>query len=140
MPFGKILIPVHTPHTMEIQEMTPIMIYDDRCYLCTKFAGFVSRAARGKITMVGHYTDTGKKIRDDILDESALEMFWIIDKRCAYGGRAALYPLVRAVLGRGPKRQSGTGSSVCGQGCKTAGAVFVRSASLLANSKKIDLC
>ncbi|RNJ77931.1 MAG: hypothetical protein EB829_04095 [Nitrosopumilus sp. H8] len=124
---------------MEIREMAPVMVFDDRCYLCTKFAGFINLAARGRITMVGHYTNTGEKIRDEILDESALEMFWLIDKKCAYGGRAALYPLAKAVLGRGQKRRPNTDSS-CGQGCKTAGAVFARSASLLTNSKRIDLC
>ena len=29
--------------------------------------------------MVGHYSDFGTKIRNEILDESALDMFWFID-------------------------------------------------------------
>jgi len=125
---------------MEIKENIPIILFDNQCYLCTKFAKYVSFFARGKIMIVGHYSEFGKKIRNEILDESALEMFWFINKKRAYGGRAALSPLIKTIIAKNAK---GTRiiklDDECKQDCKTIKAVFVRSASLLTNSKKIDL-
>lgn len=124
---------------MEIIENVPIVVFDNQCYLCIKFAKAVDFFARGKISMVGHYSDFGKKIRDEILDESALEMFWFIDKKIAYGGRAAIYPLLKSFFSKRTKKLISIKiDDSCEQNCKTANAVFVRSASLLTNSKKIN--
>ncbi len=125
---------------MEIKENVPIVVFDNQCYLCMKFAKFVDFFARGKITMVGHYSDFGTKIRNEILDESALDMFWFIDKKRAYGGRAALFPLAKSIFSKKTKKSSTTRvDENCQQDCKTVKAVFLRSSSLLTNSKKIDL-
>ncbi len=125
---------------MEIKENVPIVVFDNQCYLCVKFAKFVDFFSRGKITMVGHYTDFGVKIRNEILDESALDMFWFIDKKSAYGGRAALLPLVKSIFSKKTKNSSTMSvDENCQQDCKTVKAVFLRSSSLLTNSKKIDL-
>jgi hypothetical protein len=118
----------------------PIMLFDNQCYLCMKFVKFVNFFARDKITMVGHYSDFGIKIRNEILDEFALEMFWFIDKKRASGGRAALYPLVKSILSKKTKKSATIKiGEECQQDCKTVKAVFVRSSSLLTNSRKIDL-
>jgi predicted DCC family thiol-disulfide oxidoreductase YuxK len=125
---------------MEIQENVPIVVFDNQCYLCVKFAKFVEFFARGKITMVGHYSDFGIKIRNEILDESALDMFWFIDKKRAYGGRAALFPLVKSIFSKKTEKSSTMRvDENCQQDCKTVKAVFLRSSSLFTNSKKIDL-
>jgi predicted DCC family thiol-disulfide oxidoreductase YuxK len=125
---------------MEIKENTPIVVYDNQCYLCVKFARFVDFFARGKMTMIGHYSDFGVKIRNEILDESALDMFWFIDKKRAYGGRAALFPLVKSIFSKKTKNTSTMNiDKNCQQDCKTVKAVFLRSSSLLTNSRKIDL-
>ena len=125
---------------MKIKENMPIVLFDNQCYLCMKFAKFVNFFARDKITMVGHYSDFGIKIRNEILDEFALEMFWFIDKKRASGGRAALYPLVKSMLSKNVKKSTVIKiDDKCQQDCKTIKAVFVRSSSLLTNSKKIDL-
>ncbi len=90
--------------------------------------------------MIGHYTDVGQNIRERILDDSALSMFWFIDEKNAFGGRAALLPLLKAVIF---SKKRGTIQikidDTCNKNCKTAFAVFTRSASLLSHSKKIDL-
>ena len=75
---------------MDLKEMTPLVIYDNECYLCVQFAKFVNFLAKGRLRFVGHYTDFGKKIRENVLDSNALEMFWFIDNNTAYGGRDAL--------------------------------------------------
>ena len=125
---------------MEIKENIPIVVFDNQCYLCVKFAKFVDFFTRGKMTMVGHYSDFGIKIRNEILDESALDMFWFIDKKRAYGGRAALFPLVKSVFFKKIKKSSIIKiDKNCQQDCKTVKAVFLRSSSLFTNSKKIDL-
>ena len=125
---------------MEIKENVPIVVFDNRCYLCIKFAKLVNFFARDKISMVGHYSDFGIKIRTDILDKSALNMFWFIDRKIAYGGRAALFPLLKSILSKKIKKSSIIKiDEKCNQDCKTIKSVFVRSSSLLANSKKINL-
>ena len=48
---------------MEIKDEIPIVLFDDQCYVCIKFATIVNILAKGKITMVGHYSNFGIKIR-----------------------------------------------------------------------------
>ena len=125
---------------MEIKENIPIVVYDDQCYLCTKFAKMVNFLSRGNLTIIGHYSNEGEEIRNQILDDSALEMFWIIDEKTAFGGRAALIPLIRAIITSKKKKSNNMKlKSNCKQECKTVKSVFIRSASLLSNSKKIEL-
>ncbi len=124
---------------MEIKENIPIMLFDNQCYLCMKFAKIINFFARGKITMIGHYSEFGKKIREDILDESSLDMFWLISKEKAYGGRAALFPLIKSIFSEKTKKSFSIGDEDCKEDCKTIKAVFVRSSSLITNSKIIDL-
>ena len=125
---------------MKLKKMVPLVIYDNECYLCIQFAKFVNFLTKGRLRLVGHYTDFGKEIRDSILDTSALEMFWFIDEKTAYGGRAAIGPLFSAILHVNGKniRKKNIGDS-CILGCKSPKAVFFRSASLLTHSKRINL-
>ena len=125
---------------MDIKENTPMVVYDDLCYLCTKFAKIVNFLSRGNLTIIGHYSNQGEEIRNQILDDSALEMFWLIDKKTAYGGRAALFPLICAIITSKKKKSNNMKfENICKQECKTVKSVFIRSASLLSNSKKIEL-
>ena len=125
---------------MDLKEMTPLVIYDNECYLCVQFAKFVNFLAKGRLRFVGHYTDFGKKIRENTLDSNALEMFWFIDSNTAYGGRAALGPLFSAIFNVSKKKiQNKIVENSCELGCKNPSAVFFRSASLLTNSKKIKI-
>jgi len=125
---------------MEIKEEIPIVLFDDQCYICIKFAIIVNFLARGKITMIGHYSNFGIKIRNEILDESALEMFWFIDEKRASGGRAALFPLVKSIFStKSRKTKFVQLDNICSEDCKSTKAVFLRSYTLITNSKKIDL-
>jgi len=125
---------------MKMEKNIPVVLFDNQCYLCTKFAKTVNFFARGKITMVGHYSEIGRDIRKSILDESALDMFWFINQKRAYGGRAALFPLIKSILSKKIKKSSMFKiNDECQQDCKTVKAVFVRSSSLITNSKIIDL-
>ncbi|MEE9565528.1 MAG: hypothetical protein V3V83_01920 [Nitrosopumilaceae archaeon] len=124
---------------MDLQSMVPLVIYDDQCYLCVKFAKVVNFLARGRLRLVGHYTELGKKLRESILDSSALEMFWFVDHKMAYGGRSALIPLMKGILSANNKTDSISVQESCDIGCKNPKAVFIRSFSLITNSKKIKL-
>jgi hypothetical protein len=120
--------------------MTPLVIYDNQCYLCAKFARAVNFLARGKLLLVGHYTKLGEELRSQVLDSSALEMFWFVDDKTAYGGRAALGPLISAIIqSKGIENNTLQDIDSCGMECKNAKAVFVRSASLITHSKKITI-
>jgi len=125
---------------MDLKEITPLVIYDNECYLCVQFAKFVNFLTKGRLRFVGHYTDFGKQIRESVLDSNALEMFWFIDSNTAYGGRAALGPLFSAILNCNEKNlQNEIVQDSCNIDCKNPKAVFFRSASLLTNSKKIKI-
>ena len=125
---------------MKVKDEVPIVLFDDQCYVCIKFATIVNFLAKGKITMVGHYSNFGIKIRKEILDESALEMFWFIDKKRASGGRAALFPLIKAIFStKSRKTKFDQIDNICSDDCKGVKTVFIRSFTLITNSKKIDL-
>ncbi len=125
---------------MDLKGIVPLVLYDDQCYLCIKFAKIVNFLSRKKLSLVGHYSSFGEKLRSEILDSSALEMFWFIDGEMAYGGRAALVPLFKSILFSKSKKESFSRvEESCDAECKTTKAVFIRSASLLSNSKKIKL-
>lgn len=124
---------------MELDDFVPLVLYDNQCYLCVKFAKFVNFLARGRLRIVGHYTDLGKKLREEILDSSALEMFWYVDRKTAYGGRAGLFPLMSAIIRANGSTRDLNIQESCDLDCKTTKAVFLRSASLLTNSKKIKI-
>jgi hypothetical protein len=124
---------------MELEEIVPLVIYDNQCYLCIKFAKFVNYLARGRLRIIGHYSELGKKLRENILDSSSLEMFWFIDGKTAYGGRAGLFPLLSAIIHSNGKSDNMSIQEFGDLECKTTKAVFLRSASLLFNSKKIKI-
>jgi hypothetical protein len=125
---------------VDIKEKVPIIVYDNQCYLCVKFAKMIEFLTRGNLTMIGHYSEFGLKLRQTMLGESALEMFWLIDEKTAYGGRAALLPLLRTIITTNGRNSNKIKMDKnCEQECKTVKAVFIRSVSLFSNSKKIKL-
>lgn len=127
---------------MDIQRGIPVMIYDDKCYLCGKFAKIVSLFSRRKLLIVGHYSDFGMKYKSEIFPQNydSTKMFWFIDNKTAYGGRAALIPLISCIITA--KIRSSIKLDIrssCNSECKTPKAVFLRSRSLFTNSEKILL-
>lgn len=123
---------------MDLKKLGPLVIYDNHCYLCARFAGFAAAAARGRIRLVGHYSDIGMMYRKP-LGADALEMFWFVLGDTAYGGRAALIPLLKTVLFGKKIPQAGAALPSNPAGCKNVGAVFLRSASLFSHSRRVNL-
>lgn len=78
----------------------PILIYDNLCYSCTKYAKIVQNVIDGKCLIVGHYTQLGKEIKKKLFptDYEGLEMSWFIIDGIAYGGRSGLFRLIKFIL------------------------------------------
>ena len=141
--FHKILILKKTTKCMEIKDLFPLMIYDDSCYYCSKFANIVKTLARKRILIVGQYSKIGMEIKSEIIPKNyeATKMFWIINDKIAYGGRPGIIPLLLFIL-KG-KRITPLPIDdiplIDGNGCKTPEAFFTRIRTLLSNSERIIL-
>jgi len=77
-----------------------LLIYDDKCYLCGKFAQAARRLARGRIDIVGHYSKEGIYARSKIFPEGfdSTNMFWLVKGEQAFGGRHGLVPVAVEIL------------------------------------------
>ncbi|MDP8886233.1 MAG: hypothetical protein M3M91_00425 [Thermoproteota archaeon] len=79
----------------------PLLIYDDKCYSCAKFAEVASMLSRGWIRTAGHYySQQAKEAKEMIFpgDYDATKMFWLINKSGAYGARSGLLPLAKEIF------------------------------------------
>jgi hypothetical protein len=79
----------------------PLLIYDDTCLSCGKFAEIVNLISRGWIRIAGHhYSKEASEAKQVIFPKGydATKMFWLINSKGAYGARAGLMPMVKEVL------------------------------------------
>jgi hypothetical protein len=79
----------------------PLLIFDDKCSSCWKFAKYVNILSQGWIQIAGHYYskvafETKKMIFPTNYDST--KMFWLIYKNTAYGGRSALFPVIKEIV------------------------------------------
>jgi hypothetical protein len=79
----------------------PLLIYDDKCSSCTKFARAAATLSRGWIRTAGHYyseeaTEARKTVFPAYYD--ATKMFWLINKKGAYGARLGLVHLTKEIM------------------------------------------
>jgi hypothetical protein len=79
----------------------PLLIYDDKCSSCGKFAKVVARLSKGWIRIAGHYysqeaINTKKMIFPH--DYDATKMFWLINKKGAYGARSGLVQVIKEII------------------------------------------
>ncbi len=78
----------------------PLLIYDDKCYSCTKFALAASVLSRGWIRTAGHYYSQEAKDAKNIVFQpgyDSTKMFWLINRRGAFGARSGLLQVVREI-------------------------------------------
>src|SRR5215510_6339432 len=79
----------------------PMLIFDDTCSSCEKFARLANSASRRWIRIAGHYYSDEALITKKLIfpkDYESTRMFWIITSRGAYGGRAGLLPLIKEII------------------------------------------
>ena len=121
------------------------MIYDDKCYSCAKFAMAASALSRGWIRTAGHYySQEAKQAKEAVFPKGydATKMFWLINKRGAYGARSGILPLVREVIvGLFKGGDAKTLPAACeytgtGMSCYTPTNVFKRLAKMLSHGAR----
>ena len=125
----------------------PIVIYDNLCTSCTSYAKFTNRLVGGKITMIGHYTIQGKKLKESIFpkDYEGLDMSWFVTEKRAYGGREGLKQLIKywitTLFNKNHKEfpKNNFLFNECSTDCRTVKGVMIRSCSILTNSKIIEI-
>ncbi len=87
---------------MPVQMTTgrPVLLYDNDCGICTRFAHVASSLSKGWVDTVGLFTEKGKRIKTEFFRPSDRpdEMFWILFGDTGYGGRSGLLPLAREVI------------------------------------------
>jgi hypothetical protein len=79
----------------------PLLIYDDKCYSCTKFARGVSALSRGWIRTAGHYySQEAMEAKKAVFPEGydATVMFWLIDRSGAFGARSGLPHVAKEIV------------------------------------------
>jgi hypothetical protein len=87
----------HTPYNFS----RPLLIYDDKCSSCRKFAIYAKMLSRGWIRIAGHYysreaINAKKAIFPS--DYDSAQMFWLIDSRGAYGARYGLRQVLKEII------------------------------------------
>lgn len=127
---------------MNVMDLLPILIYDDSCYHCSKFASIAKSLAGKNLLIIGHYTNVCKEIKSEIFpkDYDSTGMFWFVTDKIAYGGRAGILPLIFFILkGKSRKTPLKDVPLTYGNDCRTTRSFFMRVKTLLSNSKKIPL-
>jgi hypothetical protein len=79
----------------------PLLIYDDKCYSCTKFAKIAGTLSRGWIRIAGHYySQEAKEAKNAIFppDYDSTKMFWLVNKKGAHGARSGLPQVIKEIL------------------------------------------
>jgi hypothetical protein len=118
-----------------------ILLYDDRCYYCTKFAMLVSRMSSG-IMPIGLYSREGMVLKRSFPDGvDADEMFWLIDGEYAYGGLYGLLRLARMIITKPRFRFKPNHYSASMKGCEDSNSCSITSRlyTLLTKGRKIIL-
>lgn len=123
----------------------PLLIYDDRCYSCAKFANVASALSRGWIRTAGHYcSQEAKEAKEMIFPPGydATKMFWLVNRNGAYGARSGLLPVAREIIAgisRGGETSGITAACEYGgtsMSCYAPTNVFKRLASLLSHGAR----
>jgi hypothetical protein len=79
----------------------PLLIYDDKCSSCRKFAVLAKMLSRGWIRVAGHYysreaMNAKKAIFPSNYDST--QMFWLINNQGAYGARSGLRQVLKEIV------------------------------------------
>ena len=79
----------------------PLLIYDDECSSCGKFAQIASILSRGWIRTAGHYYSEEAKNAKKLIfppNYNPTKMFWLINENGAFGARSGLLPVMKEII------------------------------------------
>jgi hypothetical protein len=127
--------------------LRPLLIYDDKCFSCTKFANIARALSGGYIRIAGHYySDEAIRAKSIVFPASyeSTEMFWLINRNGAYGARCGLLQVIKEIILALIKRRyvkNGTKRPVDKYNCQinlcgTPVNTLKRIAGLMMNSRK----
>jgi hypothetical protein len=123
----------------------PLLIYDDKCYSCAKFAKAAGTLSRGWIRVAGHYhSQEAKEAKEMIFPPGydATKMFWLVNKNGAHGARSGLPPLAKEIIigmfrgGEASKIAAACEYDGTGMSCYTPTNVFKRLAAMLGHGTR----
>lgn len=119
----------------------PILIYDNLCSSCTTYARIIDIITRGRITILGHYTKNGERVKLKTFPSgyNGLEMSWLITHDKAYGGRKALEQIIKHIFSikHGDYQENNFNINECTEECRTLKNIIVRTSSVLTKGKII---
>ena len=80
----------------------PVLIYDNYCSSCSKFAQVIYRLSKRKIEILGHF-DIERSLELKALvfhsySKDPTKMFWYIKKDKAYASRNGLYQVIKDLI------------------------------------------
>jgi hypothetical protein len=125
----------------------PLLIYDDKCSSCTKFANIATTLSGGHIRIAGHYySDEAIRSKDMIFPKTfdPTEMFWLINKNGAYGARCGLIQVIKEIIvalikiRSIEKKNNKVKCSNCVISCGSTVNTFRRVAGMMRNSRKFS--
>lgn len=79
----------------------PLLIYDDKCSSCTKFARYIHILSLRRIRIAGHFYSTEAIEAKKIIFPTTYDptkMFWLINKKGAYGARLGLIQVIKEII------------------------------------------
>jgi predicted DCC family thiol-disulfide oxidoreductase YuxK len=84
----------------EMEHSRPILLFDNDCGICSKFARLVMRGSKNWVETVGLTTSRGLKIKNNFFEarDRPDEMFWLLIGDTGFGGRCGLLPLAREIV------------------------------------------
>ena len=124
----------------------PLLIYDDKCSSCTKFANIATALSGGHIRIAGHYySDEAIRSKNMIFPKTfdPTGMFWLINKNGAYGARCGLIQTIKEIIValikiRSIKKTNKVKCSNCVISCGSIENTFRRVAGMMRNSRKFS--
>ncbi len=76
-----------------------ILLYDNKCYYCSRFATLAAKLTANRLTLVGLYSKDGDELKSSFPKGiNMYEMFWLIDGSYAYGGLYGLFKLLTVII------------------------------------------
>ena len=84
----------------EMEHPRPILLFDNDCGVCSRFARLVMRGSKNWVETVGLTTSRGLRIKNDFFEarDRPDEMFWLLIRDTGFGGRCGLLPLAREIV------------------------------------------
>lgn len=81
----------------------PVLIYDNYCSSCSKFANVIYRLSKKKIEILGHFdTERSTELKDLVFSNYSKDptrMFWYVKRDRAYASRKGLVQVIMDLIG-----------------------------------------